>query len=166
MKKGKLYFTVGLPRSSKSTFCNNWVKDRPMSVIVSSDDIRLAMHGKRYEPLAETMVFAIKHVMIRALLNRGFDVIVDGTHSTEISIQRLLEIDENAMAIIFDTPKEVCIERAIATNQSDLIPAIERIEENLLNLGWVPGEKTHPTMNENLAKILDKVKERNLYGKT
>lgn len=165
MEKGKLYFCIGLPRSSKSTFCNKWVMNRPMSVIVSSDDIRLAIHGKRYEPLAETLVFATKHIMIRALLNRGFDVIVDGTHSTEISIQRLLEIDEKAVAIVFDASKETCIQRAIDSGQEDLIPAIERIETNLLKLGWIPNKHDQGAVHKSLVKILDKVKERNLYSK-
>lgn len=164
MIQTKLYFTVGMPRSGKSSFCEEFVSQRPKRVIVCSDDIRLAIHGKRYEPLAETMVFAVKHIMIRALLNRGFVVIVDGTHSTEISIQRLLEIDERAVGIVFDTTKETCIERAISTGQEDLIPAIERIEGNLLKLGWIPGSHSQPYVHKTLEKILDKVKERNLYG--
>lgn len=161
----KLYFTIGMPRCGKSTFCDKFVSEQPNRVIVCSDDIRKALHGKRYEPLAETMVFAIKHVMIRAHLSRGATVIVDGTHSTDISIKRLLEIDENAVAIVFDTPKEVCIQRAIDCGQNDLIPAINRIESNLLKLGWVSGNYDQGAVHKSLASILDKVKERNLYGK-
>lgn len=165
MISSKLYFTIGMPRCGKSTFCDRFVKENSNRVIVCSDDIRKALHGQRYEPLAETMVFAIKHVMIRAHLSRGATVIVDGTHSTDISIQRLLEIDECAVGIVFDTPKEVCIQRAIESKQMDLIPAINRIESNLLKLGWVSGNHDQSTVHKSLANILDKVKERNLYGK-
>lgn len=128
----KLYYTIGLPRSGKSTICTEWAKKAPMRAIVCSDNIRLALTGKRYEPLAETMVFATKHIMIRSLLDRGFDVVVDGTHSTEISIQRILEIDINAIHVIVDTPPEVCKQRAIDSGHSDLADGIiDRIYNNL-----------------------------------
>ncbi len=159
----KLYFTIGMPRCGKSTYCDEWVKNGENRVIVCSDNIRKALSGQRYQPLAETMVFAIKHIMIRAHLERGASVIVDGTHSTEISIQRLLEIDNNAVAVIFDTPAEECIKRAINTKQEDLIPVIKRIENNLLKLGW-SSNKEMININPTLNKILEKIKERNLYG--
>ncbi len=158
----KLYYMIGAPRSGKSTFANKWVKEAPMRVIVSSDDIRMAMHGKRYEPLAETLVFATKHVMIRALLSRGFDVLVDGTHSTKISIQRILEIDNLATAIILDTPKETCVQRAIDTGKPDLVPVIERIYNNLLDLGWNTDDG-HEELTKSLQNILIEIKKRNLY---
>lgn len=164
MIQSKLYYTVGMPRCGKSTFCDKFASEQPNRVIVCSDNIRKALSGQRYQPLAETMVFAIKHIMIRSHLERGATVIVDGTHSTEISIQRLLEIDNNAVAIIFDTPAEECIKRAINTNQEDLIPVIKRIEKNLLKLGWVSGQHDQSNAHQSLIKILDKVKERNLYG--
>jgi hypothetical protein len=153
-----------------------------MRAIVSSDDIRLALTGKRYEPLAETMVFATKHVMIRALLNRGFDVIVDGTHSTEISIQRILEIDINATPLPIKTSRNTCVERAIKTNQHDLIPSIDRVYNNLNKLEFYGPEcESHPIslelgfneyidlygsyiFFEHLSRIRKNVIKRNLYG--
>ncbi len=129
--RGNLTFLVGIPRSGKSTFVKKYQELFPLAVVVSSDKIRLALHGERYNPLAETMVFAIKHVMIRALLDSGYDVIVDGTHSSRVSIRRLLEIDPNAKPIQVTTSEEVCIERAIKCGQEDLIPAIKRISRNL-----------------------------------
>lgn len=159
-----LFFSIGLPRSGKSTYGMQWAKDGPMRAVVSSDKIRLAITGKRYEPLAETLVFATKHIMIRTLLDTGFDVYVDGTHSTEISITRLLEIDENAKAVIFDTDLQTCIDRAIATNQNDLIPAILRIHKNLLKIGWNV-ENNHSALQDNLVSIMNNIKDRNLYGK-
>ncbi len=131
----KLYFTCSVPRSGKSTFAEKWASERTRRMIVCSDNIRLAMHGQRYSALAETMVFAVKHVMIRASLDRGFDVLVDGTHSSDISIQRLLEIRLDAEPIFFfDVPKLECIARAIKTNQMDTIPAIERTYQNFMRI--------------------------------
>lgn len=127
-----LYFTVGPARCGKSTYCNSWVKECPNRVVISSDDIRYAMHGMRYSSFCETFVFAIKHTMIRAHLHRGTDVIVDGTNTSYSSIKRILEIDDKAQPIVFNTPKELCIQRAIDTNQSDLIPTINRHWQNIL----------------------------------
>lgn len=155
---GKLFFLIGIPRSGKSTYCEKWV-DNPnhkRRVIVSSDSIRMAMHGQRYEPLAETMVFAVKHIMIRSLLSKGFDVIVDGTHSTKISIQRLLEIDPNATPIFLQTPVEVCKERAIKTNQPDLIPVIDRIADNIDIIKTVG-------LNTFISVIKKQIAKRGLY---
>lgn len=167
----KLYFTIGLPRSGKSTRVTKWAKESPMRAIVSSDNIRLALTGQRYQPLAETMVFATKHVMIRALLDRGFDVAVDGTHSTEISITRLYEIDINAEHWIVPTGKNECIERATLTGHTDLYSTIERISNNLDNLGfWNAVSDMNKleynyscSFEENLKKIKKSVIDRGLY---
>lgn len=156
MLNGKLYFTIGMPRSGKSTYCNKWAAEKPNRVIVSSDDIRFALHGKRYEPLAETMVFAIKHIMTRAHLNRGNDVIVDGTHSTRLSIQRLLEIDRLAVAVTIETPADECIRRAIATNQEDLIPVISRIDAQIQYLNSIG-------LQECMIDIVDEIEKRGLF---
>ena len=183
----RLYYTIGNMRSGKSTLCTEWAKNKPMRTIVNSDSIRLALTGKRYEPLAETQVFAIKHIMIRALLERGFDVMVDGTHSTEISIQRILEIDINAEEMPIITPLQECIERANKTNQPDLIPSIYRVHKNLCELGLYSADvimsgifldidyypdgplakylDTTRQLEANLKKIKQKVIDRNLYGK-
>lgn len=171
-----LLYTIGIPRSGKSTICTKWASEKPMRAIVNSDSIRLALTGKRYEPLAETMVFATKHIMIRALLERGFDVIVDGTHSTEISIQRILEIDINAKAIPVCCDVDEAKARAKATNQLDLYDSIVRIHKNMLNLGlydssrdyiFVDGIKTYSTWQfDNIKNIIKKdIIQRNLYGK-
>lgn len=161
-----LYFTIGLPRSGKSTYCKEWSQQYPNRVIVSSDSIRLAITGKRYEPLAETLVFATKHIMIRSLLSLNYDVIVDGTHSTEISITRLLEIDKNAKYVIIPTRPEICIDRAYQTNQPDLVPTINRINKNLLSLGlnYTDPEVCIKNIDSFINTVLFKIKERNLYN--
>ncbi len=103
---GKLYFTVGLPRSGKSTYCDKWIHgdkvmnhmentffayvymvDKPR-VIVAGDDFRAALHGQAYQYESECMVFAAMDVATRALLLRNFDVIIDETCTTEQTLYR------------------------------------------------------------------------------
>jgi predicted kinase len=151
MNKGKLIIAIGPPRSGKSTICNDWINykidiannstynrkgltkifSESPRVIVCSDDIRLALTGERFNINTEGFIHAIQKVMIKSLLNRGFDVIVDGTNTLLEHIKELLYIDPNADYLIVDTPPEVCKERAIATNQSDLLPVIDRMSKQL-----------------------------------
>lgn len=148
-----LYFTIAASRSGKSTYANKWVNEGEKRVIVCSDDIRKSLHGNRYSAYAETMVFGIKHIMIRSLLSRGFTVLVDGTHTSEISITRILEIDPTAEAILIKTTKEECINRAINLGQNDLVPVIERQFRNIDNILSIG-------LNEYLDGIRFKIRER------
>ena len=151
----KLHFTIGAARSGKSTFAREWVRESGPNprVVWNSDSCRLALHGERYASEAEPMVFAVKNYAIRTLLLSGHDVLVDGTHTTRESIKRLLEIDEEPVAYLFDTPAHVCIQRAHDTGQSDLVPVIERHSrqiQEILTFGY-----------ENLrAEILAEIKGR------
>jgi hypothetical protein len=139
-RPARLYFTIGVQRSGKSTYCTRWAQNLEMPgdgyprAIVCADSIRIALHGQRYKYEAEPMVFAMDTYMIRSLLVRGHDVIADETGTTERSIRRILEIDPDAQHILIDTPKEVCIARAFTTNQSDLVPVIERCHAQLVRL--------------------------------
>lgn len=94
----ELLFTIGPPRSGKSTYCTNWAKEAPNRAIVCADSIREAL-GFEFRQENETLIQGMKDTMIRALLNRGQDVIVDGTHSTSRSVQRMFAIDNNATPI-------------------------------------------------------------------
>lgn len=134
--RGSITYTVGTARCGKSTFCDKWVRepsDRPRA-IVCADNIRLALHGQRYNQVSEPMVWAIKDYMTEALLSRGHDIIIDGTHTTKESIRRILKVDPNAKYKLINTPKDICIRRAIDTGQVDLIPVIERQHAQLQKL--------------------------------
>ena len=152
-----LYFCIGMPRCGKSTYCNEWVKAAPNRAIVCADNIRLALHGQRFQSLAEGMVHAIKDIMIRSLLARGMDVIVDGTHTTESSIRDILKIDPAAIAIVFDTTAEECKRRADATNQSDLHPVIDRMGKQLAKLEQEGVQNVMARIRENLEKPVTRV---------
>ena len=130
----KLYFMIGLPRSGKSTKALSWrnpINGINSRVIVCADVIRLSLYEHRFFIGGESMVHAIKYTMIDSLLKSDYDVLVDGTHTTEKSIKELLHIDKNARYLFVDTPVEECKKRAIASEQSDLLPVIDRMESQL-----------------------------------
>lgn len=152
-----LLFTIGPPRSGKSTYCTNWAKETPNRAIVCADSIRQAL-GFEYRQENETLVQGIKDTMIRALLDRGQDVIVDGTHSTMPSITRMFSINNNAIPIwipsfeYYDVTggkdfQEVCeifkdkedyvnelIKRGRETKGEYIVPVINRIVQNIRSL--------------------------------
>lgn len=123
--------TVGLPRSGKST----WAK-KQLLPIVNPDSIRLAIHGQRFCAKAEPFVWATAFIMTEALFNAGHNtIILDATNTNEERrkewYQRFPEDEYDIILQQFDTPKEVCIQRAIDTDQEDLIPVIERMASDI-----------------------------------
>lgn len=168
---GQLYFTVGLPRSGKSTLADRWVGHatrfsgdhlslqsflarewpehesvwldgsrrwwgdvkRPRAV-VAGDDFRTALHGQPYVYESECVVFAAMDLATRALLLRGFDVIVDETCTTEQTLYRYLKIDLDARPVFVDTPAEVCLERARASGRGYLDGPIRAMAAQLASL--------------------------------
>lgn len=127
IKRGKLFFTIKLPQSGGSTFCNWFVQNRPNCVVIGGDDFRNALYGREFQIEAEGTVFSTMDVAIRALLNRGFDVIIDETSTTEATLFRYYKIDENAKEIWINTTKEECIKRAIENNRRYLVLPIKRM---------------------------------------
>lgn len=156
-KRGKLRFLIGLPRSGKSTWATDWVRKRPDEtafprVVVCADDIRLAVTGQRFNHCAEPVVAMIKKYMIESLLARGHDVLVDETNTTKSSIRRNFEADIDAQWTLINTPADVCKERAVDTNQPDLIPVINRMECQLKALL----DEGIPSICENLREEVKK----------
>lgn len=121
----EIILTVGLPRSGKTT----WARQQGLP-IVSPDSIRLALHGKRFEALAEDMVWSIVFIMIRSLIMAGNDkVIVDATHVSEK--RRAVYRDKfpgyKISYKVFHSTKDECIRRALALNDQEIVPIIEKM---------------------------------------
>lgn len=122
----KLILTVGLPRSGKST----WAKNSGYP-IVNRDAIRLALHSQYYIQEAEDMVTAIETYMVKALFLAGHEtVVIDATHIKEKYRKRWTEDNfyDKVEFQLFNTSKEVCIERAKKDGREYLIPVIERMD--------------------------------------
>jgi predicted kinase len=119
----RLILTVGLPRSGKST----WAR-RQKAPIVSPDAIRLALHGQRFELLAEPFVWAVAKTMVRALFLAGHDtVIVDATNTTKT---RRDEWRSGAWRIgfkVLETSASECLTRATLEQDGYIVPVIERM---------------------------------------
>lgn len=119
----KLIALVGLPRAGKSTYAKSL--GHP---IICPDSIRLALHGQRYIDLAEPFVWAIAGVMIRALHKAGHDtVILDATNMTHKRRSQWINKEYETEFHYLPTAQDVCITRAKADNDSEIIDVINRM---------------------------------------
>ncbi len=141
LPRGKLFYTIALARAGKSTFCSRWAQGleypedcKGPRAIVCEDSIILELTGERFNSYSLAMVRVIARYMASSLLNRGCNVIYDETNTRKESIRKILEIDINAQYYFIPTTIEVCMQRAIDTEQLDLIPAIRRMNYNLQSL--------------------------------
>lgn len=123
MNRKQLILTVGLPRSGKTT----WAREQKLP-IVNPDSIRLALHGQRFQSLAEPMVWAIALIMVRALFMSGHDsVIVDATNVSRKRRDFWKSGDWELSFVRICTSEAACIKRAMDVNDTVIVPVIERM---------------------------------------
>lgn len=129
----RLFLTVGLPRSGKST----WAKAQGIP-IVNPDSIRLAIHGKAFDPYHEDLVWYTTRIMVNALFHTGFpNVILDATNLLRANRNKWNSgIYENHFVCFYEYP-EICNQRAVASGKDYLLPVIKRMHES--------NETVHPT---------------------
>ena|ERR1051326_6352277 len=126
---------VGLPRSGKST----WAKSYG-SPMVNPDSVRLAVYGQRYLQKMEPMVWMATAWMVQSLFLAGHDkVIVDATNVTrkrrDVWVKLGMENGYQTFFKVIDVPLKVCLERAVAANDSEIIPVIRRMHAEAEPLG-------------------------------
>lgn len=111
----ELILLMGLPRSGKSTIAKE-LSGEWGAPIVNPDSIRLALHGQRFEVLAEDFVWAISKTMVRSLFLAGHrKIILDATNTTRRrrDFWKPAEKDEWQTSIyLVNTCEATCRERA------------------------------------------------------
>ena len=127
MTKPLLIATIGLPRSGKSSFVGQLSKLLG-APIVRKDAIRLALHGMRYKLDAEPMIKTLALYMIRSLFEAGHPIVIaDETHYSKAAREVIKSDKWDVAFLVVPTPIEVCKERALATEQPDLLPVIDEM---------------------------------------
>ena len=121
----KLIAMVGLPYSGKSTIAKGMGYP-----IVCPDAIRVAIHGARFIPSAEGLVWAIAKIMVHSLFLSGHDVVVlDATNTTKDRRDEWVSSKYTTQWNHINTPKEECISRAKNAGDEVIIPIIEKMAE-------------------------------------
>jgi tRNA uridine 5-carbamoylmethylation protein Kti12 len=126
---------MGLPRSGKTTIVKE-LRKKYNAPVVRRDDIRLALHNQRYQAVAEPFVKAISDVMIRSLFLSGHEVVIcDETNYSRAT--RDYHKSSKWKTVFYHVPTDVktCQERAIATDQPDLVPVIQAMWDRYEPLG-------------------------------
>jgi len=137
MSDSRLYVTVGLPYSGKST----WARSTGYP-IVCPDSIRLSLHGSRFVWQAEPFVWSIAKVMVASLFESGHEnVVLDGCF---ISKKRRAEWNPcngpeaklvSTVFIPIETSLTTCLERAAGADDAPIVPVIERMSSEFEPLG-------------------------------
>jgi len=126
-----LYVMVALPRAGKSTYIKKYLQG---IIQVSADQLRLLISGKRFSPKQEPKVWWVRSIMLEALMQQGFDVVIDQTNINRQRRRPLLELAEKygyrTIAIEIKTDIETCKKRAMETGQEDLLPVIDKMARN------------------------------------
>lgn len=141
MKDFVLYLLVGLPRSGKSTFA----KESCGVPIVNPDSIRLAIHGQRFVSESEPFVWATAQTMVNALFLAGHDrVVLDATNTTRKRRKMWVSDKWDTKVIWVNTSMEICIDRAEAEGDKEIIPIIKSMNESF----------EPPTEDEGFVEVL------------
>ena len=115
---GALVVLIGAAASGKSTFAaSHFVAD----CVVSSDRLRAEMT----EASSDDVVFAELHRRVQARLTDGLAAVVDATNTDWIWRAQLLadarRNGRSAIAIVFNLPLDICLERNAARSRT--VPA-------------------------------------------
>ncbi len=143
---GRIIALIGLCRSGKSTWAKEWQEakwgpEQFTRVVVNRDAVRLALYAERFIAEKENSVHFIYSNMVKSLLLNPYNKIcMDETNCSVRAVRGILtDYDENAEFIFINTPVNVCIQRAIDTNQKDLVDVIPRMWEGLITLATYGG---------------------------
>ena len=118
-----LWMMVGLPRSGKSTHAKKFGFP-----VVSCDAIRQSLGCYPFVPAMEPWVWRIAHTMVESLFNAGHTaVVLDSCGHTKARRDEWKSKQYLRRFVTVNTPMEVCVERAVSTDQEYLIPVIERM---------------------------------------
>lgn len=125
-KLPELVAMVGFPYSGKTTICDKILAPSEY-VIVSPDCFRMAMHRKRYLAEAEPFIWASVGLAVDALRIAGHRVVVDACNCTRKRREQWSA--RGARFLVVDTPREVCVGRAKAANDYEILKAIDRMAD-------------------------------------
>lgn len=126
----QIIIMVGLPRSGKTTWITN---NQPKgSIIVSGDDLRYIVYNQRFWAGGEPLMWSIRDMMLKYLMQQGVDIVIDETNTTKKRREPILKLAKkygyySIANIVEGVWTDTCIARAKAEDDEVIIPVIERM---------------------------------------
>lgn len=141
-------FTVGAPRSGKSTWARNFATSNPNTALLSLDDFRVTFCGSKvlYHQRAAAagfdhpMRWAVHDAHVSCLdyfLSRGTNVVVHNTHVKLSSFEREWHVCRRhnivPELVVFERPLGLLLQRNAESAEDDRVPeqVIQRMHEEL-----------------------------------
>lgn len=126
------YMMVGLPCSGKSTYSLE-LSRKNNAIIVSSDNIREELLiNNVYKKQDNENIFNVVYNRIYYYLNINRDIIFDATNTNRIYREHYVKLVQKynykVIAIVFNTPIEVCIERNKYRNKATKVTKRKMLE--------------------------------------
>lgn len=126
----RIILMIGLPRSGKST----WVKNNQPkgSVIISADDLRYIVYNQRFWSDGEPLMWSVRGMMLKYLMQQGIDIIIDETNTTKERRKPILKLAKQygyyaVGNVVEGAWIDTCISRAKDEGDKTIIPIIERM---------------------------------------
>ncbi len=111
----KVILTKGLPGSGKSTWAKQMLNESPNSYKrINNDDLRKMLDNGHYSSDMEKFIKKAVDALVLLALEEGKHVILDNTHLSESSINRIKELVKGKAEVVIedkflDVPLETCI---------------------------------------------------------
>jgi predicted kinase len=110
----KVYVTIGLPASGKSTWAKEFVMKNPNTKMVSKDDLRATLDNGKWSEANEKWVLKVRDSIILQAIADKKDIVVHDTNFGK-NVARIESLIKGKAELIIrdftDVPVETCIER-------------------------------------------------------
>lgn len=132
----KITILIGAPGSGKSTFAKEQLESNPRTAILNRDSLRLALKTTyKVEDSIEAIVTEAQSSMLKSLMNRKYNIIIDNTHCN-IKVLRELnnEIRKNDRHGIYTIEYKMfsmSLESLLFRNRTR--NSIDRVPEEVIN---------------------------------
>jgi predicted kinase len=150
----KVILTRGLPGSCKTTWAKQMLNENPNSYKrINNDDLRKMLDDGHYSSDMEKFIKKAVDVLVLLALEKGKHVILDNTHLSESSINRIKELVKGKAEVVIedkflDVPLETCIKNDLKRFDSVGKDVIINMYEKYL-------KKTEPIIqDESLPKAI------------